>query len=73
MLKYILVLLGETPSSIAARHYAFRLAQSMNAEVTGLAGVDLSYIEEPMQRDGACLLRSALRQCRCGRSRSGKF
>jgi len=34
MLKYILVLLGETPSSIAARHYAFRLAQSMNAEVT---------------------------------------
>jgi hypothetical protein len=49
------------------------VAQSMNAEVTGLAGVDLSYIEEPMQRDGACLLRSALRQCRCGRSRSGKF
>jgi len=28
------------------------VAQSMNAEVTGLAGVDLSYIEEPMQRDG---------------------
>jgi hypothetical protein len=22
---------------------------------------------------GACLLRSALRQCRCGRSRSGRF
>ena len=52
MLKYILVLLGETPSSIAARHYAFRLAQSMNAEVTGLAGVDLSYIEEPILRFG---------------------
>jgi len=52
MLKYILVLLGETPSSIAARHYAFRLAQSMNAEVTGLAGVDLSYIEEPILRSG---------------------
>jgi nucleotide-binding universal stress UspA family protein len=44
----ILVLLGETPSSVAARQYAFRLARDTNAELTGLAGVDLSYIEAPM-------------------------
>ncbi len=44
----ILVLLGETPSSVAARRYAFHLARDMNAEVTGLAGVDLSFIEAPM-------------------------
>jgi nucleotide-binding universal stress UspA family protein len=48
MLKRILVLLGETPSSVAARQYAFRLAQESNAALAGLAGVDLSYIEAPM-------------------------
>jgi nucleotide-binding universal stress UspA family protein len=48
MLKRILVLLGETRASIAAREYAFRLAHDKNAELTGLAGVDLSYIEAPM-------------------------
>ena len=48
MLKRILILLGETPSSAAARQYAFRLVQSTEAEVAGLAGVDLSSIEAPM-------------------------
>ena len=48
MLRRILLLLDETPSSVAARQYAFRLAQEMNAELAGLAGVDLSFIEAPM-------------------------
>jgi nucleotide-binding universal stress UspA family protein len=48
MLKRILILLGETPSSIAARQYAFRLAQATGAEVAGVAGIDLNYIEAPM-------------------------
>ncbi len=48
MLKRILVLLGETPSSASARQYAFRLAQRAEAEGAGLAGIDLSYIEAPM-------------------------
>ena len=48
MLKRILVLLGETPSSASARQYAFRLAQSTEAGVAGLAGIDLTYIEAPM-------------------------
>jgi nucleotide-binding universal stress UspA family protein len=48
MLKRILVLLGETASSLSARHYAFQLARRMDAELAGLAGVDLAYIEAPM-------------------------
>lgn len=48
MLKRILLLLGETPSSVVARQYAFRLAQETDAELAGLAGVDLTYIEAPM-------------------------
>jgi nucleotide-binding universal stress UspA family protein len=48
MLKRVLVLLGETPSSVSARQYAFRLAQDTNAELAGLGGVDLSFIEAPM-------------------------
>jgi nucleotide-binding universal stress UspA family protein len=48
MLKRILILLGETPSSAAAREYAFRLVQGTEAEVAGLSGVDLSFIEAPM-------------------------
>ncbi len=47
MLKRILVLLGETPSSVAARDYAFRLAKDSGAAVTGLAGVDLSAMHAP--------------------------
>lgn len=48
MLKRILILLGETPSSASARQFAFRLAHNTEAEVAGLAGIDLSYIETPM-------------------------
>jgi nucleotide-binding universal stress UspA family protein len=48
MLKRILVLLDETPSSIAARQYAYQLAESTCAGVTGLAGIDLAAIEQPM-------------------------
>ncbi|QHO75672.1 universal stress protein UspA [Bradyrhizobium sp. CCBAU 051011] len=48
MLKRILLLLGETPSSVSARTYAFALAQQTGAELSGLAGIDLSYIETRM-------------------------
>jgi hypothetical protein len=48
MLKRILVLMGETPSSASAREYAFRLAQNTQSDVTGLAGTDLTYIEAPI-------------------------
>ena len=36
MLKCILVLLGETPSSVSTRRYAFRLAQKTGADLAGL-------------------------------------
>ena len=45
MLKRILLLLGETPSSMSERRYALRLARETGAELTALAGVDLSFIE----------------------------
>jgi hypothetical protein len=45
MLKRVLVLLGETLSSVSARQYAFHLARETGAELTGLAGVDLAFIE----------------------------
>lgn len=48
MLKRILILLGVTPSSASACQYAFRLAQRTEAEVAGLAGIDLTYIEARM-------------------------
>jgi len=48
MLKRMLILLDETSSSASARQYAFRLAQRTEAEVAGLAGIDLTYIESPM-------------------------
>ena len=63
MLKRILILLGETPSSAAARQYAFRLVQSTEAEVAGLAGVDLSSIEAPMPgRIGAAAYKVRLEE-----------
>jgi nucleotide-binding universal stress UspA family protein len=46
MLKRILVLLGETSSSVCARRYALRLAAIKGASLVGLAGVDRSFIEE---------------------------
>jgi len=48
MIKRALVLLGETRASVAAREYAFRLAKDESAELTALAGVDLSLIEARM-------------------------
>jgi nucleotide-binding universal stress UspA family protein len=48
MLKRILLLLGDTPSSLSARKYAFGLVQATHAEIAGLAGVDLAHIETPM-------------------------
>jgi nucleotide-binding universal stress UspA family protein len=48
MLKRILLLLGGTPSSVVARAYAFHLARETYADLAGLAGVDLTYIEAPM-------------------------
>jgi nucleotide-binding universal stress UspA family protein len=48
VLKHVLLLLGETRASATAGQYAFRLAREANAEVAGLAGVDLSFIEAPM-------------------------
>lgn len=48
MLKRILLLLGETPAGRAARQCAFRLARADNSELTGIAGVDLAYIDAPM-------------------------
>ncbi len=48
MLKRILVLLGETAASVNARDYAFRLARKTGAELAGLAGIDLSFIEAPL-------------------------
>jgi len=48
MLKRILLLLGETPASVCARQYAFSLAKRTDAELLGLGGIDLPYIESPM-------------------------
>lgn len=48
MLKRMLILLGETPSSQVARQYAFLLAQETGAELAGLSGIDLAAIEAPM-------------------------
>jgi nucleotide-binding universal stress UspA family protein len=48
MLKRILVLLGETRASVVARQCAFRLASAESAELAGIAGVDLAFIESPM-------------------------
>lgn len=63
MLKRLLVLLGETPSSVSARAYAFRLARQTEADVAGFAGVDLSYIEAPMPgRVGAAFYKARLEE-----------
>ncbi len=48
MFRRILILLGETPSSISARHYALAMARSAEAELAGMTGLDLPYIEAVM-------------------------
>jgi nucleotide-binding universal stress UspA family protein len=45
MFRRILVLLEDTMSSVSARQYALQLARSANAELAGLAGIDLAFIE----------------------------
>jgi nucleotide-binding universal stress UspA family protein len=63
MLKRILVLLAETASSKAAQDYAFRLAKQSGAEVTGLAGIDLTFIEQRMPgRAGAAAFKARLEE-----------
>jgi nucleotide-binding universal stress UspA family protein len=52
MTKRILVLLDDTASSKTARQYALQLARSTNAELVGLAGVDIEYIESTMPGRG---------------------
>lgn len=48
MLKRILVLVADTPSSRTARDYAFGLARMTQADVTGLAGIDAAHIRIAM-------------------------
>jgi nucleotide-binding universal stress UspA family protein len=48
MIKRILILLDDTTSSKVARQYALQLAKSTNAELVGLAGVDVEYIDATM-------------------------
>ncbi|BCH24208.1 universal stress protein [Mesorhizobium sp. L-8-3] len=63
MLKRILVLLGETSASAAARQYAFRLARAEHAELAGIAGIDLAFIEAPMiGRIGATAYRMQMEE-----------
>lgn len=47
MLKRIVLVMGETPASDVARDYAFALAESEGAQVLGVAGIDLEFIEAP--------------------------
>ena len=61
MLRKILTLLDETPSSISAQRYTVDLALSTNAEVTGIGGVDLPYVEKLMPgRTGAAAYKANL-------------
>jgi nucleotide-binding universal stress UspA family protein len=63
MLKRILVLLDETPSSGAARQYAFRFAQGLQAEIAGLAGIDTAYTQAVMPgRVGAATYQAKLQE-----------
>ena len=62
MLRRILVVLGETRSSLAARQYALRLARGVQAEIAGLAGINSAYIEGRMLgRVGATAYQATLR------------
>lgn len=63
MLKRILLLLGESAPSLAARGYAFRLAQETGAGLAGLAGIDLSALAvTSLGRAGAGALKVRLEQ-----------
>ncbi|MFG1358848.1 universal stress protein [Xanthobacter pseudotagetidis] len=63
MLKRVLVLLGESVSSVAARDYAFRLARTRGASLSGLAGIDLAALRVPsLGRAGAAAFQMKLEQ-----------
>lgn len=63
MLKRVLVLLGESVSSVAARAYAFRLARASGAGLSGLAGIDLAALRVPsLGRAGAAAFQMKLEQ-----------
>lgn len=63
MLKRILVLLGESAPSVAARAFAFRLARTSGASLSGLAGIDLAALRMPtLGRAGAAALKIRLEQ-----------
>jgi nucleotide-binding universal stress UspA family protein len=61
MLRKILLLLGETPSSVSARRYAIDLAASRKAQLTGFTAIDTSIAERPMPgRIGAASYSAAM-------------
>jgi hypothetical protein len=62
MLRRILILLGETSSSLSARQYALRLARNAEAELAGLAGIDLSYEALVPGRVGASAYKASLEE-----------
>lgn len=48
MMKRILLLLGESPSSVVASAHARRLARDSGIAITALSGIDETFIEAPM-------------------------
>jgi nucleotide-binding universal stress UspA family protein len=63
MLKRILVLLGESAPSVAARAFAFRQARSSGASLSGLAGIDLAALRLPtLGRAGTASFQIKLEQ-----------
>jgi nucleotide-binding universal stress UspA family protein len=63
MLKRILLLLGETASSMSAQQYALRLAQAVQADIAGLAGIDTAHTEALMPgRVGAAAYQAKLQE-----------
>ncbi|MGQ3676184.1 universal stress protein [Xanthobacter sp. TB0139] len=64
MLRRLLVLLGESAPSVAARQYAFRLAgESDRMQLAGLAGIDLVSLHIPtLGRAGAAAIQARLEE-----------
>ena len=63
MLRKILLLLGETPSSASARRYAIDLAARRNAQLAAFTGIDTSIAERAMPgRIGAASFSAAMQK-----------
>jgi nucleotide-binding universal stress UspA family protein len=60
MLKRLLLLLAETKASVVAREYAIDLAWHADAGVTGVAGLDLSFIGGMPGGIGSAALRTEM-------------